>query len=312
MEIYKDFSPGTSECGFRTVATLGAFDGLHLGHRNIIDTVNERAEQSGMQSVVLTFENHPISVIDPESTPKLLTTYEEKIEKLNGTGIDAVFVIVFTKRIAEMSAEQFISEYLVSCLGMKTFVLGYDHRFGREGVASPEKVRKYGDKYGFKVEIVKPYERDGIVVKSSAIRSLISDGSVESAAGMLGEDYSISGTVVEGRGIGLRIGFPTANILPTNPDKLIPAGGVYGGWIDIEDGTRMETVMFVGQNPTFGNNAEHIEAHIPGFEGILYGRTVRAGFVRRLRDTIKFKSKDELKRQIANDIIVFITKQNTN
>jgi len=310
MEIYKDFKPGVANCGFKTVATLGAFDGVHLGHRQIIDKVIESSKKRGLKSAVLTFERHPVSVINPERAPKLLSTQEEKLEKLKSTGIDAVFVLKFSKSIAGMSAEQFITDYLVNCIGMKTFIIGYDHKLGRDGVASTAKLQEFADKHNFDLEVVQPILQDGMVVKSSAVRKHISDGNVDLAAVLLGEQYSLSGTVVEGHGIGAKIGFPTANIKPLNEEKIVPAAGVYGGVIEIGPETK-DVVMSIGPNPTFNNSDETIEVHIPDFRGDLYGKTVRIGFTRKLRDTKKFKSQEELKNQIKNDINDFITNPKT-
>ncbi|MFC1650291.1 bifunctional riboflavin kinase/FAD synthetase [Candidatus Latescibacterota bacterium] len=310
MEIYKDFKPGAANCGFKTVATLGAFDGVHLGHREIVDKVIKRSVKLGLQSAVLTFERHPVSVIKPEYSPKLLSTQDEKIERLKNIGIDSVFVLKFSKSIAGMTAEQFITEYLINCIGMKTFIIGYDHKLGKDGVASSEKLQEYADKHNFNLEIVKPIKKEGMIVKSSVIRKHISDGEVDIASILLGEDYSLAGNVVKGHGIGEKIGFPTANINPLNEEKIIPAAGVYGGWVEIEKEKR-DVVISLGPKPTFNFSDETIEIHIPDFDANLYGKTLRVGFVRKLRNIKKFDSQEELKRQIENDIDNFIKKPKT-
>ncbi|MFC1490797.1 bifunctional riboflavin kinase/FAD synthetase [Candidatus Latescibacterota bacterium] len=306
MEIYKEFKPGVANCGFKTVVTLGAFDGVHLGHRKIIDKVIESSKKLGLQAAVLTFERHPVSVLNPKYSPKLLSTQDEKLEKLKKIGIDAVFVLKFSKSIADMTAEQFITDYLINCLGMKHFIIGYDHKLGKDGVASSEILQEFAIKHNFELEIIQPIRKDGILVKSSVIRKHISEGNVSIASLLLGENYSFSGKVVEGQGIGKILGYPTANISPLSVEKIIPAHGVYGGWIEI-DSEKKDAVISLGPNPTFNNSVESIEIHIPDFKGNLYGKTVRAGFVRKLRNIEKFKSKEELTSQIKNDIESFIT-----
>ncbi|MFC1538841.1 bifunctional riboflavin kinase/FAD synthetase [Candidatus Latescibacterota bacterium] len=310
MEIYKDFKPGVANCGFKTVATLGAFDGVHLGHRKIIDKVIECSKKLKLQSAVLTFESHPVSVIKPENTPKLLSTQEEKLEKLKNIGIDSVFVLKFTKSIADMTAEKFITEYLINCLGMKMFIIGYDHKLGKDGVASSEILMEYAQKHNFDLEIVQPIEKEGRIVKSSVIRTYISDGRVDLASQLLGEHYSFSGKVVAGLGIGEKIGFPTANIIPLNKEKIIPGPGVYGGWIEI-DNVNKNALISLGPKPTFDIYEKTIEIHIPDYYGDLYGKTVKVGFVRKLRNIEKFESPEELKQQINIDLENFIKNPKT-
>jgi len=301
MEVYKDFKPAPKNCGFKTVATLGTFDGVHIGHRHILNQVIIKAEQTGVKAVVLTFDHHPFSVIKPDFSPGLLTTLDEKLAIFEKIGIDITFVLTFTNHIANMIAEQFIKEYLIDCLGMSYFIIGYDHRLGKDKAASSDKLQEHAQKLNFNIEIIQPIKREGIIINSSNIRNHVLQGRVDLASVLLGSDYSFLGQVVEGRGIGKKIGFPTANIVPENPGKIIPANGVYAGWIEIEQKKR-DAVITIGPKPTFNLNEELIEIHIPDFKADIYRKILRIGFVRKLRNIEKFESKQALIQQIKNDI----------
>jgi len=301
MKIYKNFKPSPKNCGIKTVATLGTFDGVHIGHRHILNRVINRAEQTGIKAVVLTFDRHPVSIIKPDFSPKLLTTLDEKLVIFEKTGIDITFVLTFTKHIADMTADQFIKEYLIDCLGMNCFIVGYDHGLGKDRAASSDKLKEHAQKLSFNLEVVQPIKREGVIVNSSTIRNHVLQGRVDLASALLGEDYSFLGQVVEGRGVGKEIGFPTANIVPKNPEKIIPANGVYAGWIKIEHKKR-HAVITIGPKPTFDLKEELIEIHIPDYEADLYKRILQIGFVRKLRDIEKFESKHSLIQQIKYDI----------
>ena len=200
-----------------------------------------------------------------------------------------------------MTAEQFTAEYLKDCLGMSYFIVGYDHSLGKGGTASSKILQEYAQKFNFHLEIVRPITKDGMIVKSSTIRNHVLNGRVDLASVLLGEQYSFLGQVVEGRGCGEKIGFPTANIIPKDAGKIIPASGVYSGWIKFED-EKKDALITIGPSPTFDLEEELIEIHIPDYEGNLYGKSVRIGFVKRLRDIEKFESQEKLIQQIKNDI----------
>jgi len=233
--------------------------------------------------------------------PGLLSTIDEKLDIFENMGIDRTFIIRFTEETASITAEDFIRNYLSDCFGMRYFIVGYDHRFGRDRGISPEELRMYGEKLGFDVEIMGPVSLNGFVVKSSTIRSLVRGGDVRNVSALLGNDYSIQGTVLHGAGDGKSIGIPTANLLPENADKIIPANGVYAGWAECE-GVVRPGVISVGPRPTFNKPGESIEIHIPGYSGDLYGKRMRIGFISRLRGIVKFDSSDALVRQIQKDI----------
>ncbi|MBA7591175.1 Bifunctional riboflavin kinase/FMN adenylyltransferase [subsurface metagenome] len=302
MKIFQGFPHTDSYCGIKTILTIGTFDGVHLGHRLILKKVIESARESGKIAAVVTFDKHPGYVLNPDSPPKILTTLDEKTAIFDEIGIEATFVIHFTKEISEISADDFISKYLVKCLGMSHFIVGYDHGFGKNREGSTEILSTLSKKLNFNVDVMKPINYDGIPIKSSVLRDLVTEGEVYKASQLLGTDYSFRGNVIPGQGIGRKIGIPTANIAVIEPEKCIPRTGVYAGWIDV-GGERKNAVLSIGQRPTFDNGKEEVvEAHIPGFIGDLYGQEVRAGFNNRIREIVKYDSSQELVDQIHKDI----------
>ena len=319
MKVYRNYKPDKENCGLiehsmlQTVATLGTFDGVHIGHRQILEKVIVEAKKANVNAIVLTFDQHPISVIKPDVIPKLLTTLDEKLAIFENMGIDIVFVLSFTKEIASMTAGQFIKRYLIDCLGMNTFIIGYDHHIGKDRNASSENILELSKKLNFNVHILQPVKIDGVNVKSSIIRTQLLDGKVDSASVFLGENYSLSGNIVRGRGIGKKIGFPTANLIPENAEKIIPSNGVYAGWAEIEDVQperfdKLDAAIMIGSCPTLVEhsmlypNEESIEIHIPDYKADLYKKIIRVGFNKKLRNIKKFASKNELIEQIKIDV----------
>ena len=301
MKICNNVSPAESCCGLETTATLGTFDGVHIGHRHILHRVISHAIETGKQSAVITFDRHPASVLHPENSPKILTTLDEKLAVFETLGIDVVYVLTFTKQIADMTAEQFIVKYLLDCLGMSCFIVGYDHGFGKERKGSTDSLRELTHKYNFTLEIQQPVTYNGMIVNSSAIRIIIADGKVDMASELLGNDYSFDGSVVPGLGYGKEIGYPTANIKLSNQEKIVPADGVYTGWMR-HGAEKMDAVISIGPRPTFNCDETAIEVHVPDFDGDIYDAEVSVGFRQRLRDIEKFDSKEELIEQIKKDI----------
>jgi riboflavin kinase / FMN adenylyltransferase len=301
MKIYRNFTPSQPYCGIRSTVTLGTFDGVHIGHRQILHRVVENASKTGEKGVVVTFDRHPISVINPEVSPGMLTTLEEKLDLFAEAGIDCTYILTFTLQIAKMSAELFIKEYFIDCLGMTCFIVGYDHGFGKDRKASTKELREYSHHLNFNLEIVKPVTHFGTIVKSSTIRARILEGNVLAASKLLGRNYSFSGKVVHGQGIGKKIGFRTANLQKEDPEKILPPAGVYSGWVKLE-GKKLLAVISIGPRPTFNSTEEVIEAHIPEFEGDLYGQCLQVGFLDFQRGIQKFDSADSLVKQIKKDI----------
>jgi len=303
MKVYNIIEPSHISDGLKTTLTVGTFDGIHIGHQIILKKVAVNAKKTGEQSAVLTFDCHPAEILKPGSAPKLLTTLNEKLSLIDNSGIDITFVVSFTREMSEMSAEQFTKKYLIDCLGMSHFILGYDHHFGKERNGTSDILMGLSKKYSFSFETQKPVTYNGMIVKSSTIRAHLLEGNVNAASVLLGKDYSFRGYVIAGYGRGMKIGVPTANISFTDPEKIIPLSGVYAGWIEF-NGHKREAVLSLGSRPTFNINDETIEAHILEFNGDLYKKEVRVGFTRRLRNIEKFKSEEALIRQIKKDIEV--------
>jgi len=301
MKICRNISPVDTCCSLKTTVTLGTFDGVHIGHRYILGKVIAHAEKSGAESAVATFDRHPASVIDPAGTPPLLTTLDEKLGIFEKIGIDLVYVITFTEEMSRLTAERFVKEYLLDSLGMSHFIVGYDHGFGKDRRGSSKVLNELARKYDFTLEIQNPVIHDGIIVNSSTIRTNIKEGRVDLASELLGEDYSFRGKVVRGHGIGKKLGVPTANIAPLDAEKIIPSEGVYAGWIRVGKESR-HALICIGTRPTFDDYRVSIEVHIPDYDETLYGKAVRIGFTRRLRNIEKFDSPDALVRQIRRDI----------
>lgn len=301
MKLVKDFPRPSKKWEIRTSITLGTFDGVHIGHRRVLQGVINEAKKKGEKSLVITFDRHPLSVLKPGFPPRLLSTLDEKIILFDNIGIDITCVIPFTKKIAGLTAEQFVRDYLTARFGMGTLIAGYDHGFGKKREESEETFRKLAKELNFRFKIISPEKYGGTIVKSSTIRRMIIEGKVESASELLGRDYSLKGTVIRGNSLGKKIGIPTANIEPENDEKILPASGVYAGWVEFE-GILKKAVVNLGTRPTFNIDSEALETHLIEFNGDLYDKAVRIGFIRRLRDIVKFNTQEELKHQINNDI----------
>ncbi|NUQ81128.1 MAG: bifunctional riboflavin kinase/FAD synthetase [Bacteroidetes bacterium] len=282
--------------------TLGAFDGLHLGHRQIVDQVVTAARSNHGESVLITFDPHPQEVIQKGPDPFfLLSTLPEKIQVLKHTGLDKILVLPFTRDFSELPPEAFIKNILVGRVGMRKIWIGYDHGFGRDRSGGIDLLKQLGPECGFTVEQVGAHEVGSVVVSSTKIREAIRHGQVELATEMLGYPYTVSGIVSRGEGIGRKIGFPTANIFVEHPRKLIPHGGVYH--VELLIGTDWHRgVCNIGQRPTFDGQELRIEVHLLQFQSDIYGMPVCLRFHRRLREEKKFPSVDELIRQITKDV----------
>lgn len=290
----------------RPIVTVGNFDGIHLGHQAILETVSRRSADLGGDAVVYTFDPHPRKVLRPESAPGLLTTLEQKIELLERHGIDAVVVEPFTPAFARTEAESFIRECLHGRLGAREVYVGYDFHFGRDRAGSMRLLTELGPRLGFSVTIIPEVRVDEGDVNSTRIRRLLADGLPEIAARMLGRPYAVRGAIVAGDRRGRTLGFPTANLEPES--EVLPAPGVYAGQLRLLDAgeppaeTRMPVVANVGTRPTFKDGRELLaEAHVLDWQGDLYGRQVELSFPLRLRGEQKFPGPEALKRQIAAD-----------
>lgn len=283
------------------VLALGNFDGVHIGHREIFRRVVERAEETKGNSIVYTFEPHPLRIIAPGKTPLLLTTFRKKMELIAGSGIDITVCADFTKRFADQHPRDFARETLVGKIGVKEVFVGYDYKFGRGREGTIDYLKKMGEEFGFKVTVINAITVDGQVVSSTLVRDTIEDGDMEKANRLLGRWYSIEGKVVDGFKKGVMIGFPTANI-DTSYD-LLPHTGVYAART-IVDGEIYNGIANVGFNPTFHRDRLSVEIHIFDFSRDIYGSEIEIIFIKRLREEIEFGSAEKLKAQIKKDIEV--------
>lgn len=281
--------------------TIGAFDGIHVGHRRILDEVVLLARGLGVAGVVVTFDPHPMSILQPEEPPCLLTSMEEKISLIRESGVDNLVILRFSPKLARQSAEAFAKKVLLKRLSMRRLVIGYDFRFGRDRQGDALYLESLGEAAGFGVDIVPPVSFLGHPVSSTRIRTAIVRGDVRSAARMLGRPYSVGGSVVRGDGRGAALAYPTANLEMDEPGKILPAKGVYAVTARV-GGRQIPGVLYIGTKPTFGGQAETVEVHMMGLERNLYGRRVEVSFVERLRDEIRFRNDQGLKQAIRRDV----------
>ncbi|HAO93123.1 MAG: riboflavin biosynthesis protein RibF [Deltaproteobacteria bacterium GWB2_55_19] len=281
------------------ILTLGNFDGLHIGHRRVIEKVVARARRFGAPSVVYTFEPHPLKVVAPEKSPPLLIDIDEKIRLINATGADWLVLAEFTKAFAATHPRQFVESVLVDALSVREVWVGHDFSFGTGRSGTVEYLKELGNEFGFKVFLVPAYKRRNEVVSSSRIRAYVKDGEVKKAAGLLGRLYSIKGRVVRGKDMGKEIGFPTANL--DVESELVPKDGVYAAFA-LLDGREREAVLNIGVAPTFGGKARAIEVHILDFISDIYGKKVEVRFAERLRDEAAFMSREALVKAIRKDV----------
>jgi riboflavin kinase/FMN adenylyltransferase len=290
----------------RSVITIGAYDGVHLGHRAVIDQVRRRADELGAKSVVVTFDRHPASVVRPESAPRLLTSPEQKLELLEETGIDAVVIVPFDEAQAAESPESFVDRVLVRCLKTRVIVVGEDFHFGRHRDGNVDLLRKLGAESGFDVEPIQLIpRRDGVdePVSSTAIRRALAGGDIARANAMLGHPYEVRGTVFEGDQRGRLLGFPTANVGVSN-GMCMPADGVYAGWYERPNGDVHACAINLGRRPTFYEHADAslLEAHLLDVDVDLYGETAEVRFTHFLRSERKFDGVDALIAQLTHDV----------
>jgi riboflavin kinase / FMN adenylyltransferase len=283
------------------VITVGTFDGVHRGHRDVIERVVARSRSLKIPSVLVTFDPHPLEVVNPSAAPLLLTTHDEKLEVIAETGIDYMAVVPFTPQLASYSAEDFVELILRRCFRMRELLIGYDHGFGRQRTGDVNVLRSLGERDGFRVEVVEPVSTpDGHSVSSTSIRRAVAGGDLDRAAAGLGRLYSVSGRVIEGAQRGRTIGFPTLNLGPPPPRKLLPPEGVYAVRVQTPAGPA-GGMMNLGTRPTFGDSTTSLEAHLFDTAGNFYGAHVRVDFVARLRETRKFSSAEQLSAQLRHD-----------
>ena len=284
-----------------TVLTVGTFDGVHRGHWDVIEKLVRRARTRGLPSVLVTFEPHPMDVVNPAAAPLLLTTREEKLEVLAESGLDYLAVLPFTSSLAAFSAEDFVETVLRRRFRFEELLIGYDHGFGRQRAGNVNVLRELGDKDGFKVEVVEAVAAtDGHSISSTSIRRSVAGGDLERACAGLGRPYSVSGRVVQGSQRGRSLGFPTLNLGAAPPRKLLPPEGVYAVRAQTPRGPA-GGMLNLGPRPTFGDATTTLEAHLFDTSGDFYGSHVRLDFIARLRETRRFATPDHLMKQLRQD-----------
>lgn len=282
-----------------SVVTIGSFDGIHLGHRRLMEMTKYSALELNSAAVALTFHPHPLKIVNPKAKVKLITTFEKKIELIEETGIDYVVYIKFTPEFANIKPEDFIKNIIVKKLNPLKIIVGHDFGFGINKSGNTLLLEKLSKELGFELTVVEPVVIDNEIVSSSLIRRLVIIGKVCSVKRFLGRDYSVHGRVVKGCGRGMQLGFPTANIIPE--EELFPKDGVYVTHVRINDGF-YDSVTNVGSNPTFNDITRRIESYIFDFNEDLYGKEIEVFFLERLREEIKFGNAGELEARIRKDI----------
>lgn len=284
------------------VATIGFFDGVHAGHRFLIEHLKQIARAKNEASAIITFPVHPRKVLQDSFIPALLTNYDEKMHHLSEMAPDFLIPLNFTSELSQLSAEEFIKRVLIERLNVSRLLIGYDHRFGKGRTESFDDYVVFGKKYGAEVILANACKIDGINISSSFIRKLLLRGDVKQAGRYLTYNYRLKGHVVHGRQIGQSIGFPTANIRPNDNDKIIPATGVYAVQVEI-DGLRYDGMLNIGCNPTVSSDQKlTIEVHLFNFNQNIYGKNISIEFIDYIREEMKFASLDELKNQLTKDM----------
>jgi len=299
MQIYHDITEVTKN--ENTVITIGTFDGFHVGHQQIIQKVVDNSKKINGRNFVITFEPHPRSVVSKDYQIKLLTLLNEKSKLLEEAGIENLLVINFTKEFSLLSSEEFLKKYLIEKIGLKQLIIGHDHRLGKGRDGDENKIKELGEKYNFEVIPVPEIKVDGEIVSSTKIRNALSQGEIEKVNKFINRYYSFSGKVVKGAMRGRTLGFPTANIQPEDPNKMIPAKGVYVVEFILSEG-KFFGLMNIGLRPTFQDVIEQvIEIYLFDFNKDIYGENADVKVIKKIRDEKKFNSKEELINQIEED-----------
>ena len=300
MKIHRDLNSFQAK---NPVLTIGTFDGVHLGHRKIITRLQEIARGMNGESVIFTFDPHPRKVVAPnESSLRILTTLDEKIELFEQSGIDHLIIYPFTPEFAQLSYEQFVEEILVGQIHTKYLVVGYDHKFGKNRQGDFEFLKNCAARLDFQIEKLDVLLMNESSVSSTKIREALQKGDVETANAFLGYPFTLHGTVVQGQQLGRKIQFPTANIEASDPDKIIPGFGVYAVQVKVQE-QWYQGMMNIGNRPTVNHNADHrsIEVHIFDFGADIYDLPIELMFFKKLREEQKFPSIEMLKEQLSQD-----------
>jgi riboflavin kinase / FMN adenylyltransferase len=283
-----------------TTVTVGSFDGVHLGHQAVLREIDQRARAAGRASVLVTFDPHPLEVVNPDAAPPLLTTGPERLEILALSPLEYVLLVRFDRYLASLTPEEFVLQVLLQRCAVRELVIGHDHGFGRGRSGDVDTLRRLGEAHGFEVDVVPPVDFAGQHVSSSRIRRAVAGGDLSTAAAMLGRRYGVVGRVGEGERRGRLLGVPTINLSELSPRKLLPPDGVYAVRVEWRGGSG-GGMMNQGPRPTFQDGRRVLEAHLFDFDGDLYGEWVRVEWIERLRDIERFGSVDQLKEQLKRD-----------
>ena len=301
MKIFQGFDELTKIPN--PVLTIGTFDGVHLGHQKIINQLNEEAKKVGGESVLFTFYPHPRMVLFPESHGlKLIQTQVEKLEKLERIGLQNVIVHPFTKDFSRLSATEFVRDYLVNKLKVKTIVIGYDHQFGKNREGTLELLQELAPVYDFNVIEIEAEDINDVNVSSTKIRKAVQDGNIEKANEFLGDFFELGGKVIHGKEVGRSIGYPTANIAVDNDIKLLPKIGVYAVRVKLENSSEYFGILNIGTRPSVDSSDKiSIEVYILDFDQEIYGHYITLKLLKFVRDEVKYENLGNLKAQIAKD-----------
>ena len=301
MRVITDNS-SINDSGYN-IATIGYFDGIHLGHKKILNELVGQAQKKNGKSILITFWPHPRNILNPNTSVELLLSNDDKQKLIEVIGIDYLYIIKFTKEFSKMSAHSFIQNFIVEKLNVSKLIIGYNHSFGHKREGNFLYLQKNNSKYNFEIQEVKKKEiNDKLNISSSIIRDKVRDGKLDLANQMLGYKYYITGQVVKGDGIGIKINYPTANIMPESNSKLIPGNGVYVCKVNIEN-KNYQGMLNIGKRPTVNGKERRIELHIFDFNTNIYGKNVKITLIKKIRDEIKFNNLDQLKHQLQKDEI---------
>lgn len=283
------------------VITIGTFDGVHKGHRMILNEVVTHAKNISGESILLTFEPHPRKLLFPDQPLGIITPLEEKLQLATGVGIQHIVIVPFTKEFANLPAHDYVEKFLVKIFHPHSIIIGYDHRFGYDRKGDIKLLEDYASEYNYELLEIPAHLIDEAAVSSTKIRRAITEGRIEDATQMLGRHYSLSGMVVHGHKLGRTLGYPTANVHPVDADQIIPGLGIYAIYV-VHNGAKYGAMLSIGYNPTVSDKKElRIEANIFDFDKDIYDDVIELIFIKKLRDEQKFNSLDELKEQLHKD-----------
>lgn len=290
------------------VITIGTFDGVHMGHRQILDRLNEEAQDTGGETVIITFHPHPRKVVNTGAGIQLINTLDEKIELLEKLGVDHLVVVPFTEVFSNQSAEDYIGNFLINKFHPHTIIIGYDHRFGKDRKGDYRLLEQMASTYNYRLKEIPKHVLDEIAISSTSIRHALLNGNIETADKLLGYEFFFEGEVVDGDKLGRKLGYPTANLQLKDEEKIVPGNGIYAVYATLKNdgsimnsGSKMKGMMSIGVRPTVGGTRRVIEVNIFDFDKDIYGKTLRVYVKKYLRPEVRFDSLDALVKQIDQD-----------